>query len=613
MRWLLGVALAGADFLPGPARALTPEGEPMVCSGREERRTICDMGACDTTTTCSPIDGAWGMWSDWSMCSCSGIKERHRPIAQHGYCGGNPATGPEIEATFCQPKCSRDEPKVCELADWSDWGRCDKGCGGGQRFRERKVTQKSENCGEPCTADLKEVESCNTHDCGIVVDCTLGEWTPWTSCDKACGGGQQRRSRQATHASGGGAGCEHDELHQTQGCNEMCCPGDELKDCIWGEWADWSDCSATCDGGHRNRARVIAQSPRNGGTPCEPAAVMEWGACAQDLCSQPAVVDGLWGDWQDWGLCSRSCGTGYRSRGRQIVSEPLNGGKPATGPAQVYEECTLLACNDAAVDCQFGDWQEWGACSATFKGTKARSRVILRYAERGGKGCHAALAQVTTCNVMSIAELRGPTVDCAFGAWELWSVCSKSCGGGSQTRQRSVVTPAQNGGAGCEGSTHEAMTCNEQVCNPDCDADVDCKWGQWQEWSACTVTCGGGETTRYRSIEKPAMNLGSECAAADSREVAPCNPTPCGTARFCVWGEWSKPSACSAPCGPGVETRTRDLEVSYQEPEEGSIASSVLVEVPAPAGFSVGAAGAGFAAVLAAAALMRPRRSVDRE
>ena len=46
------------------------------------------------------------------------------------------------------------------------------------RFRERKVTQKSENCGEPCTADLKEVESCNTHDCGIVVDCTLGEWTP---------------------------------------------------------------------------------------------------------------------------------------------------------------------------------------------------------------------------------------------------------------------------------------------------------------------------------------------------------------------------------------------------------------------------------------------------
>ena len=24
------------------------------------------------------------------MCSCSGIKERHRPIAQHGYCGGNP-------------------------------------------------------------------------------------------------------------------------------------------------------------------------------------------------------------------------------------------------------------------------------------------------------------------------------------------------------------------------------------------------------------------------------------------------------------------------------------------------------------------------------------------
>ena len=49
MRWLLGVALAGADFLPGPARALTPEGEPMV-PGRafEVQGGIAAIGATES-------------------------------------------------------------------------------------------------------------------------------------------------------------------------------------------------------------------------------------------------------------------------------------------------------------------------------------------------------------------------------------------------------------------------------------------------------------------------------------------------------------------------------------------------------------------------------------
>lgn len=108
--------------------------------------------------------------------------------------------------------------------------------------------------------------------------------------------------------------------------------------------------------------------------------------------------------------------------------------------------------------------------------------------------------------------------------------------------------------------------------------------------------------------------------ASDSRQVAPCAPTPCGTERFCVWGDWSAPSECSAQCGPGTQRRTRDLEIAYSRPSDGeAIDTSVLAEVRSPGlGATLGAAGAGLAAVLLTAAAIgrgtRPSRgSLDRE
>ena len=55
-------------------------------------------------------------------------------------------------------------------------------------------------------------------------------------------------------------------------------------------------------------------------------------------------------------------------------------------------------------------------------------------------------------------------VDCVWGAYGAWSACSKPCGGGEKKRSRVVATPASNGGQACVGDAIETASCNTDAC-----------------------------------------------------------------------------------------------------------------------------------------------------
>jgi len=72
----------------------------------------------------------------------------------------------------------------------------------------------------------------------------------------------------------------------------------------------------------------------------------------------------------------------------------------------------------------------------------------------GGAAC-PALTENQPCNTT-------PCVNCEVNPWGDWSSCSAACGGGTQTRSRTVETPA-SGGAACPALT-ENQPCNAYSC-----------------------------------------------------------------------------------------------------------------------------------------------------
>ena len=47
----------------------------------------------------------------------------------------------------------------------------------------------------------------------------------------------------------------------------------------------------------------------------------------------------------------------------------------------------------------------------------------------------------------------------------MWSACSKSCGGGNRTSNRTILQNAVNGGEECVGDAIKTESCNPQPCS----------------------------------------------------------------------------------------------------------------------------------------------------
>ncbi len=115
------------------------------------------------------------------------------------------------------------------------------------------------------------------------VDCVVSDWSAWSKCTKACGGGMQTRTRSIiTPPENGGAACP--VLEETQPCNEWPCP----IDCVVSAWSDWSTCSASCGGGTQRRTRSVVTSPAYGGYPCP--TLVDTQACNKQSCDKRVFI-----------------------------------------------------------------------------------------------------------------------------------------------------------------------------------------------------------------------------------------------------------------------------------------------------------------------------------
>ena len=205
------------------------------------------------------------------------------------------------------------------------------------------------------------------------------------------------------------------------------------------------------------------------------------------------------------------------------------------------------------INCQISPWSEYGSCSATecgVPGTQTRTRSVVVPASNGGSECPTDLSESISCS------FRCPPIDCQVSEWTPLTECSATqCGTtGSQTRTRTVTVPAAYGGRVCPPLSEI------KACSYPCEKPVDCVASDWSEFGKCSAEqCGTvGTKTRRRTVITPASNGGAMCT--DMEDNQPCS-TLCPPPVNCVVSDWSPLSECQADtCNRiGRLTRTRTV------------------------------------------------------
>ena len=192
--------------------------------------------------------------------------------------------------------------------------------------------------------------------------------------------------------------------------------------------------------------------------------------------------------------------------------------------AKLYEWRVQYFGYDGPVDCTVSrEWREWAKCSKSCGGgTQTRAKWVLQMPAFGGSPC-PTLRESRYCN-----NQKCPPEPCQLSPWSAWNACPKTCGTGIQHHARYVVTKPKFGGKGC-GELRERRYCNTAPC------PVDCVVSPWSKWSGCSVRCGVGVQRIARQVRVAAAHNGTACPP-ELRRSKPCNKGDCvgrGPSRLC--------------------------------------------------------------------------------
>ena len=516
-----------------------PQFEGLPCHGPIEETVGCDTGVhC-------PMHGGWGHWYAWSTCGVScgvGKQERRRecnnPVQLFG---GLPCDGPNMEVGLCDTlvPCSADG----NWGEWSMWSHCTAKCGVGLRDRVRQCNSPPPiGGGLPCPGPDNEILEC---DSGIPcrIDGAWGLWTPWSSCQGKCGMGLMSRERHCDSPLPryGGGPCAG-PFHEETTC-------DTMVPCImpagWGPWSPWSMCSASCALGVINRIRdCVKPDPLSDTSACV-GQNTETTDCDSGV---PCPINGNWGPWFEWGVCSVLCGVGLRERRRECANPPPRfGGLPCVGPMSNVADC------DTGTPCPIHGgwnlWTPWTACTQHCGiGLQQRSRACTNPLPAfNGRHCEGPFEETMQCDTG-----RHCPIDGHWAMWEPWSPCSSSCGIGEQNRVRTCSDPPpQFGGVACIGPDVAVLECDTGMPCP-----IHGGFTLWSDWSGCTDTCGIGTIERFRECKHPAPMFGGRPCTGPHIEILDCNTgIPCPIHGH--WSPWSPWEVCSAICGIGQKKRYR--------------------------------------------------------
>lgn len=508
--------------------------------------------------------------SPWLACdvSCGGGTQRRE---EDVYCYESTKPGVAVAESMCGALSKPATTQPCQSQSCAftvgSWSECTEDCGGGVQTRDVHCTQVQEgdkftevddslcfDTPKPASSQL-----CNS------VPCPTYDWTAdaWEACSHGCGGGQRKRDVKCYQTN---------EVPPVEVADAVCVGDGKAKPVTSEECntqactffvGDWSACSTVCGEGVATRdvyceryvesqnakvavADTYCTSPDGATTKPSDSSVCNLGVC-------PVYA---WYEY-DWDACSVSCGGGTQTRSRSFCYD-INNAKTiavddglCAGLGKIpgmNQECSTHACSYHT-----GPWSE---CSAACNGG-TQSRTVYCYQTVDGQNVEVNSALCGDASTPPVDTQVCNVFDCVDGTFEWtidtsWTQCSKTCGGGQQTRTVSCIntnTGQRFDNGLCPSSKKPTTT---QECNTEA-----CPVYVWYEaaWGPCDRSCGRGKQERERQtycyLEGEPGKAVSEglCDSAlkPSAERA-CNSDSC---QYSV-GDFGE---CSVVCGGGVRAR----------------------------------------------------------
>lgn len=362
--------------------------------------------------------------------------------------------------------------KICPK-NWTvgEWGSCSKTCGTGVQYRD--VTCQA---GYDCSSYTKPVASqaCNTEKC-------KGQWStgPWSNCSATVCETKGTQTRSVYCQSN--LDCSaYPKPASSQACTAAACSYS------W-KWSAWSTCSKTCGTGSQTRAvrcanvsyssmPTVADSKCSGAKPA-----------TSQVCNTQTCVTYNWhlGPWTD---CNKTCGGGTTSR--DVYCKSSAGAKVSDSYCKTSKPASTVSCNTQA--CITYNWYvgAWKGCNKTCGGG-INSRDVYCKSSAGVRVSDSYCKTSKPASTMSCNTQACVTYSWITGSW---GTCSKSCGGGSQSR--SVYCKANPGSKVLDSycKTTKPITsqsCNTQKCEPDCSHCYNT--GSRDQFEKCMNKCKYGD------------------------------------------------------------------------------------------------------------------------
>ncbi|CAH1795922.1 unnamed protein product [Owenia fusiformis] len=273
-------------------------------------------------------------------------------------------------------------------------------------------------------------------------------------------------------------------------------------DGAWGVWSDFTECSATCQGGTKSRARDCNNPTPIGGAPClgldgttRLLREVQIISCNNFECD-PDVLENACSAVLVYGITDVAATyiNGIYSRGSDINNSPSY--LRDSGPPNLK-----LFYNNVSPD------ERWIIQDSDTNQIVAKTSApdVLPNSIMGQSDWFIQTGVQTNDGFVKSDVNIGCEVDGGWGALSNYGTCSKSCGGGTKTATKECNNPIPFGGGqecllpgGTSGTSFtETAECNTEAC------PVDGMWSGWSDYGECSEICGGGIKTRTRTCNNP--------------------------------------------------------------------------------------------------------------